>query len=84
MKNYRVILLDISEFLCRNPEADYNIDAEDLPDMYDKICSSDRECFFCQEFSAPNDEAATLMGRGILFNNDFCSDGTVSFIQRVD
>ena len=77
---YRVILLDTQEA----PDIYSNVNSSNLSDAYDG--SDLKHCFFCQEFEVPDGvdhETAVLIGRGILFNNDFTSDDTVSTIERV-
>lgn len=81
---YRVILLDTQEA----PEELIGVSADDLTEYY----SNDPEAshFFSQEFDLPGglddettDKLAVLIGRGILFTNDFTADDTVSTVVRV-
>ena len=61
-------------------------DFEGLEDLIDYVDQEGRDGslnYSCHEFEAPagcDEETVTLIGRGIAFGNDWCMDGTFSFL----
>lgn len=83
MAKYRNILLDMQNTSDRIDEIGLP-SADMLPSLYDSRTEEEEEkqCFFSEEFEAPNDELAVKISWGIFYNNNFTKDDTCTTIQR--
>jgi len=73
MKTYTFVIGSIDDF-------DF---IESLMDYVDQEGTSGHLNYSCHEFEAPeecDEDTVMMIGRGIAFSNDWCSDGTLSFL----
>lgn len=83
MAKYRNILLDMQNTSDRIDECGLP-SADMLPALYDSREDGEEQCFFSEEFEAPDDELAVKISRGIFFDNNFTKDDTCTTVQRWD